>query len=223
VGDAASLRASASRQLRFPTLRDLYAADHGNPSLSAETTDTYEVAWRHDFRSAGLSFEAVLFRIEADDFIERPLSGGIVQNFEAYQFQGVELTLASQGAGSFDWSAGYTYTDSENQSSNADIKTLQNRPEHKFALRADYGFNNGLRVGGSWLYVADSYALSRTTPTTALKLADYNVFDLDASFTFGSNARVFGRIENLLDELYEENFGFPQAGRTYVLGAEYRF
>jgi outer membrane cobalamin receptor len=35
--------------------------------------------------------------------------------------------------------------------------------------------------------------------------------------------RVFARIENVLDELYEESFGFPQPGRTYVLGAEARF
>jgi vitamin B12 transporter len=197
--------------------------DRGNPALSAESTDTYELGWRQQFRDPGLSFEAVLFRIEADDFIERPLTGGIVQNFEAYRFQGVELTLAQHGGGPFDWTASYTYTDSENQSAGADIKTLQNRPEHKLALRADYSFGNGLRLGGTWMYVADSYALSRTTPTTALKLDDYNAVDLDGSFMLGEHVSVFARIENVLDELYEESFGFPQPGRTYVLGAEARF
>jgi outer membrane cobalamin receptor len=132
----------------------------------------------------------------------------------------VEVTLASRATGPFDWSVGYTWTDSENQSSGADIETLQNRPEHKFALRADYTFAGSWRLGGTWLYVADSYTLSRTTPTTALELGDYNVLDLDVSFEFGGNARVYARIENALDELYEESFGFPQAGRTLVLGAE---
>ena len=218
-GEATTLRASASRQVRYPTLRDLYAVDRGNPALTPETTDTYELAWRQDL-AAGPQFEAVLFHIDADDFIERPLTGGLVQNFEAYQFQGVEVTLASRAAGPFDWSVGYTWTDSENQSSGADIETLQNRPEHKFALRADYEFAGGWRVGGTWLYVADSYTLSRTTPTTAQELGDYNVLDLDVSFEFGGNARVYARIENALDELYEESFGFPQDGRTLVLGAE---
>ena len=105
---------------------------------------------------------------------------------------------------------------------NTDIGTLQNRPKHKLALQADYEFRPGFRIGGSWLYVADSYSLSRTTPTTALKLGDYNVLDLDVSLALGRHGRVFGRIENAFDELYEDSFGVPQAGRTFVLGAEFR-
>jgi outer membrane cobalamin receptor len=31
------------------------------------------------------------------------------------------------------------------------------------------------------------------------------------------------RLENALDELYEESYGFPQAGRTFVIGGEYKF
>jgi outer membrane cobalamin receptor len=221
LSEAGSLRASASRQIRYPTLRDLYAADRGNPDLEPETTDTIELAWRHDFTTPRVALEAVLFHIEADDFIER-IPGGITQNFEAYRFQGLELTAARRETGPFGLSASYTYTDSENQSRDADTTILQNRPEHKFALRVDYEIRPSLRVGGTWLYVADSYALSRTTPTTTLKLDNYNVLDLDVSFGLGPRGRVFARVENALDELYEESFGFPQAGRTFVLGAELR-
>ncbi|MDH5277315.1 MAG: TonB-dependent receptor, partial [Gammaproteobacteria bacterium] len=93
----------------------------------------------------------------------------------------------------------------------------------KFALRVDYEFRPGFRVGGSWLYAANSYTLSRTTPTTALKLDSYNVIDLDVSLAFmKGKGRVYGRVENVTDELYEESFGFPQAGRTFVVGAEIR-
>jgi outer membrane cobalamin receptor len=221
-GDATTLRGSTSRKLRYPTLRDLYAADRGNPDLSAETTYTYDLALRHEFASAGLALEGVLFRIDAEDFIER-VPGGITQNFEEYRFTGVELTAAYGGFERLDVSGSYTYMDSENRSSGTDTTTLQNRPEHKFSLRVDYQLTDALRLGGTYLYVADSYTLSRTTPTTTRELGDYGVLDLDGSILMmQGRLRAYARIRNVLDEDYEESFGFPQPGRAYVLGAEFR-
>jgi len=131
--------------------------------------------------------------------------------------------VARRHIGPLDLSASYTHMSSENRDSSAGTSKLQNRPEDKFAFRADYEFRPGLRIGGSWLYAANSYTLSRTTPTTALKLDSYNVLDLDVSLEIMSgHGRLYGRVENLLDEAYEESFGFPQAGRTFVVGAEIR-
>jgi len=203
-------------------LRDLYAVDRGNPELEPETTDTYELGWRQDFSSAGLAFEAVLFHIDADDFIERPLTGGLVQNFEAYQFPGRGGHPCEPLIGSLRLDRGHTWTDSENQSSGADIETLQNRPEHKFALRADYEFAGGWRVGGPGSTSPTATPCRARRRPRAQELGDYNVLDLDVSFEFGGNARVYARIENALDELYEESFGFPQAGRHARAGAEVR-
>jgi len=120
-------------------------------------------------------------------------------------------------------SLSYTYMDSENRSSGADTKTLQNRPEHKFSVRVDYALTPVLRLGGNYLYAADSYTLSRTTPTTTREIGDYGVLDLDAAIEMmQGRLRAYARIRNALDEDYEESFGFPQPGRAYVLGAEFR-
>ncbi len=166
--------------------------------------------------------EGVLFRLGADDFIER-IPGGITQNFEEYRFSGAELSATHRAIDRLGLAATYTYLDSENRSTGADTRTLQNRPEHKVSVRVDYDLTPALRVGGSYLYVADSYTLSRTTPTTTRELGDYGVLDLDASIEFmDGRLRAYARIRNALDENYEESFGFPQAGRAYVLGAEWR-
>jgi outer membrane cobalamin receptor len=111
--------------------------------------------------------------------------------------------------------------DSENRSSDADIDKLQNRPEHRFTLRVDYAISDAIRVGGNYLYAADSYALSNTTPTTAQEIGDYGVLDLDAAMDFvAGRVSVYARVHNALDEDYQESFGFPQPGRSYVLGVE---
>jgi outer membrane receptor protein involved in Fe transport len=223
ITESTTLRGNAARKLRYPTLRDLYAIDRGNPNLSAETTYSYELALRHQFASPGLALEAVLFRIDAKDFIER-VSGDVTQNIEEYRFSGVELTADYQAFDRLGLSAGYTYMDSENRSSGADIDTLQNRPEHRFTLRVDYSITEAIRIGGSYLYAADSYTLSNTTPTTAQELGDYGVLDLDATMDFlADRVSVYARVYNALDEDYEESFGFPQPGRSYVLGAELKF
>jgi outer membrane cobalamin receptor len=113
--------------------------------------------------------------------------------------------------------------ESENRSSGADTTTLQNRPEHKFSVRLDYDLTQSIRLGGHYLYAADSYTLSRTTPTTTREVGDYGVLNLDASVTFlQGRMRAYARIENALDEDYQESFGFPQPGRAWVIGAEYR-
>ena len=160
LGAATTLRGSVGQKLRYPTLRDLYAADQGNPDLSAETTQTLDIALEHRFGATGPTIEGVVFVIEADDFIER-ISGGITQNFEEYKFTGIELTASYRAAEQLALAASYTYMESENRSSTADTETLQNRPEQKFALRVDYNVTPAIRLGGDFLYVADSYALSR--------------------------------------------------------------
>ena len=222
VGEATTLRGSAARKLRYPTLRDLYAAGRGNPDLEAETTQSYDLALEHRFDVTGLTAEGVLFRIDANDFIER-VGGGITQNYEEYRFQGVELSAGYSGVERLAMAASYTYMDAENRSGGVDTKTLQNRPEQKFSVRVDYELTPEVRLGGHYLYVADSYTLSRTTPTTTRELGDYGVLDLDASIEMmQGRMRAYARIRNALDEDYEESFGFPQPGRAYVLGAEFR-
>ncbi len=177
---------------------------------------------RHDFASAGLSVEGVLFRIDANDFIER-VPNGITENFQKYRFKGVELSASYRVAERLDLDMSYTYMESENRSSDADIKTLQNRPEQKFSLRVDYELTPTIRLGGDYRYFADSYTLSRTSPTTALELGDFGVLNLDASIELMQRRmRAFARILNALDEDYAESYGFPQPGRAYVLGAEFR-
>jgi vitamin B12 transporter len=80
-----------------------------------------------------------------------------------------------------------------------------------------------MTVRVEFLRVTDSYALSRSTPTTALKLDDYSVVNAKISQAFWNDRmRIFGRVENAFDENYEESFGFPQPGRTWFAGVDFR-
>jgi vitamin B12 transporter len=184
----------------------------------------YEVGLRHLFADAGATVELVLYRIDAKDFIERPPGGGAAENFDEYRFQGVEFTAALRPIDPLLVAFGYTYLDAENRSPGADTRTLQNRPEHKYSLAADYDMATGTTLRLEVIRATDSYALSRTTPTTTLKLDSYTVVNLVVSQDLpGDRVRVFARAQNLLDENYAESFGFEQPGRTIFVGGDILF
>jgi vitamin B12 transporter len=220
--DNTRIRGSYARQIRFPTLRDLYEIDRGNPELQPEKTDNLELALQHDLLDGRSTVELVLYQVDAQDFIERGLSG-VAENFEELRFRGVELNGSYAASEELRLRMAYTYLDAENRSPDAETSELQNRPEHKLSLRMDYDLATGTRLYGAYMYVAGAVALSRNTPVTTTEVGDYNVFDLGVSQSlWNDRVRLIGRVENLLDEDYQESFGFPQPGRRFYVGAEFR-
>lgn len=214
------LTGSVARKVRFPNLRDLFAADRGNPDLQAERTLHSELALEH--RSGDSTYRAALFRIDADDFIQGT-PGDILRNTEEARFQGVELEGQHRVGKRLFGSWSYTLLDAENQSPNADVSTIQGRPEHRVVLTADYALPSGLNLRGEALFVGDNAALSRTRPTREMALDDYTVLDLIVSKTLlGDRLRLIGHLSNLLDEDYVESVGFPAPGRTLLFGVELR-
>ncbi|WP_405225882.1 TonB-dependent receptor plug domain-containing protein [Lentisalinibacter sediminis] len=216
------IRGSYARQIRFPTLRDLYEIDRGNPALEPENTDNFELALERDLRNGRSGAELVLYRVEAKDFIARGPSG-LAENYDELRFQGFELNGRHSVGGNLEFRLGYTFLDSENQGEAAETSELQNRPEHKLSVRLDYDWRPDTRLYAAYLYVADALALSRGTPVETTEVGDYQVVDIGVSHLLRSQRlRVIGRIENLFDEEYQESFGYPRPGRQIYLGAEVR-
>ena len=58
-----------ARQIRFPTLRDLFDTARGNPDLEPERTLHYQLGVERALGSGASRLEVALFQIDADDFI----------------------------------------------------------------------------------------------------------------------------------------------------------
>ena len=219
LGRDLKLRGSVARRVRFPTLRDLYAADRGNPTLEPERTVDGELALE---RSLGLgqNLELTVFRIEADDFIER-VPNDVLRNIQESRFQGVELAGRHRLDGSVRLSWSYGYLDSRNLSADGGTDKTQNRPEHKATLVGEGVTAKGWRLRGEALFVADSYALSRQRPARAMELGDYLVVGASLAVPLrGEDWRVVGRVTNLFDTAYVESIGFPAPGREFLVAFE---
>ncbi|WP_041355141.1 TonB-dependent receptor plug domain-containing protein [Nitrosococcus halophilus] len=70
-------RASVSRKVRVPSIRQLYESISGDPNLNFETAYLYEIGARYQFNSAN-SVDLVLSYTDVEDFIEKkPLNGSL--------------------------------------------------------------------------------------------------------------------------------------------------
>ena len=222
VTDTTAVRGSLARKIRFPTLRDLFARDGGNPDLQTEVSQNYEIGLEQALPEIRGAFSVALFHIDAENFIER--ENGIFSNISALRFRGVETTAVYRGIDNLELSGSYSYLDASNETPDAQTSRLQNRPAHKLTASLNYKFDGGLSVNADYLYIAGSYALSGggdggSGVVAALELDSYQVVNVGLKQdVLGTAAQLFGRVENLFDENYAETFGFPQPGRTFYAG-----
>lgn len=64
-------------------------------------------------------------------------------------------------------------------------------------------------------------SITYTTATTTLKA--YNLVDFSANYKLMKNLAVFGSLENILNEKYEETYGYSTRGRNIRLGIKLNF
>jgi outer membrane receptor protein involved in Fe transport len=74
------------------------------------------------------------------------------------------------------------------------------------------------------MWVDDRLAASRYTGDTVIETLDsYNRIDLGAKWKVNSQLTINFSVENLADDDYMNDIGFPAVGRTGFIGANYSF
>ena len=221
--DTTTLKGSWSRSIKFPTTKELYAQDGSNPDLTSETINTWELEIAQQLPAA-TTVSITGYIKDAEDFIEKDNTDDLYKNFEEYRFKGVEIEVVNTFVDNLTLTGTASLMSSEDRSANTEKDELQNRPEQKYSLEGSYVFPFGLTARASWLYVADQYYYTKKAPLEKAKLDNFQVVDFKLSQRlFQDTLEIFVRGENLLDEDYEQSYGFPCQGRTLYAGAVLRF
>ena len=215
------LTASHERKIRFPSIKQLYDADNGNPDLDAETTINYEVGIEQAL-PFHTGFSVTAYRIDAKDFIEK-IGDDIYRNYEKYRFQGFEIGLENRAVENLRIRLTYSFLDSEDRSPDTGRDELQYRPEDKFTAETTYVFPFGLTARASLMVIADQVFYNDGTPMEKKKLNNYKVVDVRLSQKIIDGISVYAGADNLLDENYEQSYGLPQPGRSAYAGLSYTF
>jgi vitamin B12 transporter len=140
---------------------------------------------------------------------------------------GLELTLRTRLSPSLLATFAYTYLLAEDSTGLAEIR----RPRH--AGRADLAYLFAGGLGTAHLGVAYNGSMTDSVlingpfgfpePAGRLILDDYWLVNAAVSYKLQPGVELFGRVENLLDQRYQEGFGFEAAPITAFAGVKLTF
>ena len=134
--------------------------------------------------------------------------------------EGVEFSVLAQPSQSLDLSASYTYTDSTQPDDTGKQIAELRRPKHLASLNLNYAVGHA-NINLNVTYNGTRYDLffpPFPQPSERRQLASYRLVNLAASYSISPRVSLFGRIENLLDEDYEDVFGFNTPGIGTFIG-----
>jgi len=113
----------------------------------------------------------------------------------------------------------YTYLEADDLT---DGTRLLRRPRHTFNADAWHDFGGGVSVGAGVAFVAGRQDIDALTYAT-IDAEDYTVARIYAAWQVNKRLTLKARIENLLDESYEEVNGYPALGFGAFAGVEWKF
>jgi outer membrane cobalamin receptor len=217
------LKANYKRDIRFPTLSDLYDLTKGNPNLVTEESRTYEMGVEqklpHDSRANLTGFYTVAYNL-----IQNNQTTGINENLPEIDFAGFEASASTEVIKRLLLRASYTYLNSRDFS-RPENGPQQYTPGNRVTMEAKYDFDWGLTAYASYLFVGSQsfYTKNGITPMQRLQLDNYELVNVKLSQRlYHDRVNLYIGVKNLFDRNYETAYGFPQAGRFIYGGVELR-
>jgi len=163
------------------------------------------------FNTKELHLEAIVFDQSVSNAIYFDLLNysGYLQDKGRSASSGIELIADYGITDALRVSGNYTYNTTERPDGSQRLR----RPNHlfNFGLRLA-GFNNRITMNAFYRSQADAIDVGD------IALEDFGVLDFTATFQINESLRVYGRIENALDEDYMEISDYNTAGLAAFVG-----
>ncbi|MFN3231523.1 MAG: TonB-dependent receptor plug domain-containing protein [Alphaproteobacteria bacterium] len=188
----------------------------GNPNLQPEKSESFDIGVEQRFFDDRLKLDVTYFNADLTDEIVTVFDFATflstVENLDGKsKREGVEVILAAQLSDQLSLSGSYTYTKSRQPDGMREVR----RPKHIANFNANYAFGDGrgnLNLDVSYNGKQLDNEFIAATPEARVTLDSYVLVTLAAEYQLTDNIALFGRIENALDQDYEEVFSFRSPG-----------
>ncbi len=200
---------------KTPSLDELYNPAWGNPDTDPEKSITYDVGIIQPLFDNTVSVSVFYFINKYKDMIT--MKGLKYTNVGDVDTSGVEAEIGLKLPGNFDCSFAYTYTHTEDKETD---EALLRRAKHKFGGNINYQIPDKANVNLCFEYNGerDDVWFDSSFNQKNVKVDGYFKVDLSASYWLMDSLQVFGRIENLLNEDYNEVVGYTSPGISFYGG-----
>ena len=231
LNDGLRLRSAYGTAVKNPTFTErfgFYTNFIGNPNLEPEESSSWELGV--DKQMGELNLSATLFdtelESEIDGFVYDPATFAYTSgNKEGKsQRQGVEFTASVNMSDNLVINAAYTYTDSVEADGAGGYKDEIRRARHTGSLNLAWQAMDNLQINTNAQYSGsqtDTYFPPWPTPSQTVTMDDYRLININANYSASDKLDIYLRLDNLLDDDYEEVFGYQTLGFGASLGLRF--
>ena len=201
----------------------------GNPNLIPEESISWDVGIEQSFFKKALVVDVTYFKANLENEItsrRNPVTG-LSTPFnvdEESTREGIEVTVTARPTPDLDIFATYTHLDAYQTINGVTAREVR-RPEHQASLNATYRFSDRARATVSAVYNGEFYDTDyrNILMSQPILLDAYTLVTVAGEYDISDNLTAFARVENLLDEDYQEVFGYETANIAAYAGIRMRF
>jgi len=213
------LKGSYGTGFKAPSLYQLYSPVYGNEDLDPEESTGWDIGVEQSLIENRVTLGATYFKNYFEDLIDIDYATFRYFNIDEAKSEGVEVFAEIEPIEDLSIRINYTYTDTEDETTGEE---LLRRAQDKFALDMNYRFLERGNVNLGLVYVGERDDIDPISYARA-ESDDYTLVNLAASYQVTETIELFGRVENLFDEEYEEVLGYGTPDLSAFAGVKLSF
>lgn len=213
-----TLKTSISKGFRSPTIMELYMnAPVPNPDLQPERMMNYEISWLQSLFSNKLSFELTAFKAIGSNMIT--VTGAFPnlkkENTGSFNNQGIEFSAKYAVCKNLFLHANYSYLDLS--------KVVIAAPRQQLNISANYNYKIwNLNVSTQYIEKLCTF-ISPNPSVPPVVQPNYFLLNTRLSARPLKQLEIFVAGNNLLNQQYEINYGYPMPGINFNGGFNVKF
>jgi len=227
--EAIRLRSAVGTAVKNPTFTErfgFYTNFIGNPNLIPEQLTSWELGADQLIMGGDLTLSLTIFDAELENEID-----GFVYDPATFAYtssningtserKGAELSAVGNISESMSLSAAYTYTDSTGDNAVREVR----RPRHIASLNLGWQAAHNLHLNTNIQFTGeqtDVYFPPFPEPSQVVALSNHTLVNINLNYSATEKLEMYLKLENALNDNYEEVFGYQTLGFGASLGLRY--
>ncbi|MDA7849885.1 TonB-dependent receptor [Porticoccaceae bacterium] len=227
--EAIRLRSAVGTAVKNPTFTErfgFYTNFIGNPNLIPEESTSLELGADRLIMGGDLTLSLTIFDAELENEID-----GFVYDPATFAYtssningtserRGAELSAVGNVSESMSLSAAYTYTDSTGDDAVREVR----RPRHIASLNLGWQAAHNLHLNTNIQFTGeqtDVYFPPFPEPSQVVGLSNHTLLNINLNYSATEKLEMYLKLENALNDNYEEVFGYQTLGFGASLGLRY--
>jgi len=220
--------ASVGTAVKFPNMFELYGSIPGfftpNPDLKPEESFAWDAGVEYTFAKGLAVVDVTYFNANLKNEIVTLGFPYSLQNAEGTSTrEGIEVAARAKLSDALTLGAAYTYLNAKNDLGEEAVR----RPPHTGRIDVNYVFaGDRANINLAAIYNGRQEDLAFRLPTFTQErvvLDSYWLTTIAASYRLSPGVEMFGRVENVIDDDYQEAYGYETAGTTVFAGMRFTY